>query len=200
MGTQIAIINGGGLRDMLPAKTFVPSDASIIRPSWSSLKAGFTTSNGPWKVTSAGPYTLTVGDVATVLPFGNTAATTTITGADVWSALENGVSQISLGAGRFPQVSGLKFTFDMSVAALAGRVKTVTLADGTPIPNSTSVSYTLATNDFMVAGGDGYTMFGGLAKARTRDVLETLVREAITRDSANGPVVMSTDGRITRIN
>ena len=200
MGTQIAIINGGGLRDMLPAKTFVPSDASIIRPSWSSLQTGFTNSNGPWKVTSTGPYKLTVGDVATVLPFGNTAATTTITGADVWSALENGVSQISLGAGRFPQVSGLKFTFDMSVAALAGRVKTVTLADGTPIPNSTSVSYTLATNDFMVAGGDGYTMFGGLAKARTRDVLETLVREAITRDSANGPVVMSTDGRITRIN
>jgi 2',3'-cyclic-nucleotide 2'-phosphodiesterase (5'-nucleotidase family) len=88
----------------------------------------------------------------------------------------------------------------MSVGALAGRVKTVTLADGTPIPNSTSVSYTLATNDFMVAGGDGYTMFGGLAKARTRDVLETLVREAITRDSVSGPVVMTTDGRITRIN
>jgi len=200
MGTQIAIINGGGLRDMLPAKTFVPSDASIIRPSWSSLQPGFTTSNGPWKVTSTGPYKLTVGDVATVLPFGNTAATTTITGADVWSALENGVSQISLGAGRFPQVSGLKFTFDMSVAALSGRVKTVTLTDGTPIPNSTAVSYTLATNDFMVAGGDGYTMFGGLAKARTRDVLETLVREAIIRDSVSGPVVMTTDGRITRIN
>ncbi len=200
MGTQIAIINGGGLRDMLPAKTFVPSDASIIRPSWSSLQSGFTTSNGPWKVTSTGPYKLTVGDVATVLPFGNTAATTTITGADVWSALENGVSQISLGAGRFPQVSGLKFSFDMSVAALSGRVKTVTLTDGTPIPNSIAVSYTLATNDFMVAGGDGYTMFGGLAKAKTRDVLETLVREAIIRDSVNGPVVMSTDGRITRIN
>jgi hypothetical protein len=51
----------------------------------------------------------------------------------------------------------------------------------------------------MVAGGDGFTMFGGLAKAKTRDVLETLVREAITKDSLNGPVVMTTDGRITRI-
>jgi 2',3'-cyclic-nucleotide 2'-phosphodiesterase (5'-nucleotidase family) len=75
----------------------------------------------------------------------------------------------------------------------------VTLTDGTPIPNSTDVTYTLATNDFMVAGGDGFTMFGGLAKAKTRDVLETLVREAITKDSLNGPVVMTTDGRITRI-
>ena len=184
---------------MLPAKTFVPTNASIVRPSWSSLQSGYTTSSGPWKVTSSGPYTLTVGDVATVLPFGNTAATTTITGADVWAALENGVSQISLGAGRFPQVSGLKFTFDMSIAANSGRVTAVTLTDGTPIPKSTAVTYTLATNDFMVAGGDGYTMFGGLAKARTRDVLETVVREAIIRDSANGPVVMSTDGRITRI-
>ncbi len=199
MGTEIAIINGGGIRDMLPAKTFVPTDASIIRPSWSSLQAGYTNSNGPWKVNSSGPYTLTVGDVATVLPFGNTAATTTITGADVWAALENGVSQVANGGGRFPQVSGLKFTFDMSIPALTGRVTSVTLTDGTPILNDRSVSYTLATNDFMVAGGDGYTMFGGLAKARTRDVLETLVREAIIRDSANGPVVMSTDGRITRI-
>ena len=175
------------------------ADASIIRPSWSSLQAGYTNSNGPWKVNSSGPYTLTVGDVATVLPFGNTAATTTITGADVWAALENGVSQVANGGGRFPQVSGLKFTFDMSIPALTGRVTSVTLTDGTPILNDRSVSYTLATNDFMVAGGDGYTMFGGLAKARTRDVLETLVREAIIRDSANGPVVMSTDGRITRI-
>jgi 5'-nucleotidase len=199
MGTQIAITNGGGLRDMLPAKTFVPSDTSIVRPSWSSIQAGFTVGATPWKVTSTGPYTLTVGDVATVLPFGNTAATTTITGADVWSALENGVSQISSGAGRFPQVSGLKFTFDMSKAANSGRVTAVTLTDGTPVPNNTSVSYTLATNDFMVAGGDGYTMFGGLAKAKTRDVLETLVRQAIIRDSAKGPVQMSTDGRITRI-
>jgi 2',3'-cyclic-nucleotide 2'-phosphodiesterase (5'-nucleotidase family) len=87
----------------------------------------------------------------------------------------------------------------MGIAANSGRVTSVTLTDGTPIPNSTSVSYTLATNDFMVGGGDGYTMFGGLGKAKTRDVLETVVREAIIRDSVNGPVVMTTDGRITRI-
>ena len=199
MGTQLAITNGGGLRDMLPAKTFVPSDATIVRPSWSSIVAGSTVAATPWRVTSSGPYTLTVGDVATVLPFGNSVATTTITGAAVWSALENGVSQVATGAGRFPQVSGLKFTFDMSKAANSGRVTAVTLTDGTAIPNDTSVSYTLATNDFMVAGGDGYTMLGGLAKAKTRDVLETLVRNAIIRDSANGPVQMNTDGRITRI-
>ncbi len=199
MGTQIAITNGGGLRDMLPAKTFVPSDTSIVRPSWTSLVEGATVGATPWRVTSSGPYTLTVGDVATVLPFGNVAATTTITGADVWAALENGVSQVSAGGGRFPQVSGLKFTFDMSIAANTGRVTSVTLTDGTPIPKSTSVTYTLATNDFMVAGGDGYTMFGGLAKAKTRDVLETIVRQAIIKDSAKGPVQMVTDGRITRI-
>jgi 5'-nucleotidase len=134
-----------------------------------------------------------------VLPFGNSAATTTITGADVWAALENGVSQVAGGNGRFPQVSGLKFTFDTSKTANVDRVTAVTLTDGTPVPNDRTVSYTLATNDFMVAGGDGYTMFGGLAKAKTRDVLETLVRNAIIRDSANGPVQMLTDGRITRI-
>jgi 2',3'-cyclic-nucleotide 2'-phosphodiesterase (5'-nucleotidase family) len=96
-------------------------------------------------------------------------------------------------------VSGLKFTFDAN-AAVGSRVSSVTLTNGTPVPNNTSVSYSLATNDFMVAGGDGYTMLGGIGKAKTREVLETLVRNAIIEDSKNGPLVISTDGRITRIN
>ena len=191
-GTDIALQNGGGIRDMLPAKTWVPS--GVARPTWASAASAT-----PWAVTSSGPYPLTYGDVATVLPFGNQAVTTTITGADVWAALENGVSQLTAGAGRFPQVSGLKFTFNAN-AAVGSRVSSVTLTNGTPVPNSSSVSYSLATNDFMVAGGDGYTMLGGIGKAKTREVLETLVRNAIIEDSKNGPLVISTDGRITRIN
>lgn len=191
--TDLGLTNGGGIRDMLPAKTWVPT--GITRPSWATAPS----STRPWEVTSTGPYNLTVGDIATVLPFGNTVATTRVTGAQVWAALENGVSRVEFGDGRFPQISGFKFTFDMSKPA-GSRVSNVILTNGTPIPNDTSVSYSLATNDFEVAGGDGYTMLGGLAIAKTLNSLELVIREAIIRDSANGPVVMSTDGRITRLN
>ncbi len=49
---------------------------------------------------------VTMGEVLTVLPFQNTLATFQLRGSDVVAALENGVSQIDQGAGRFPQVAG----------------------------------------------------------------------------------------------
>ena len=52
-----------------------------------------------------------MGEVLTVLPFQNTLATFQISGKDLVAALENGVSQIEDGAGRFPQVAGLKYSF-----------------------------------------------------------------------------------------
>jgi 5'-nucleotidase/UDP-sugar diphosphatase len=55
---------------------------------------------------------VTMGEVFTVLPFQNTLATFQLTGAGVMEALENGVSQVEEGAGRFPQVAGLRYTWD----------------------------------------------------------------------------------------
>ncbi len=73
--TDFALINGGGIRDTFPAKTFTPLDKTLSRPA--------TSTTGPWDVT--------VGDAMTVFPFGNSISTTTITGATLWKALENGV-------------------------------------------------------------------------------------------------------------
>ena len=56
---------------------------------------------------------VTMGVVLTVLPFQNTLSTFTVTGADIVAALENGVSQVEDGAGRFPQVAGITFTADL---------------------------------------------------------------------------------------
>ncbi len=53
-----------------------------------------------------------MGEVLTVLPFQNTLSTFEVDGATVVAALENGVSQVEEGAGRFPQVAGLKYSFD----------------------------------------------------------------------------------------
>ena len=73
--------------------------------------------------------------------------------------------------GRFPQVSGLCFTYDIS-AAVGSRVTLVTRqtatggCDGGPVDLSGAVSYTVATNDFVAAGGDGYPNI--LARSTTR--------------------------------
>lgn len=98
--------------------------------------------------------TVTVGDVITVLPFGNYIVTVEVTGADIVAALENGLTDYPATKGAFPQVGGMTYTFDPNLPAFE-RVTEV-LIDGMPV--DLEASYVLATNDFMAAGGDEFTM------------------------------------------
>src|SRR5690606_29170248 len=107
---------------------------------------------------------ITMGEVLEVLPFQNTLATFQLMGADILSSLESGVRQIEEGAGRFPQVSGLRVTFVAS-AEPGSRVRDVQVRseDGWEAlrPEAT---YTIATNNFMRSGGDGYSLFADNAE------------------------------------
>jgi 5'-nucleotidase / UDP-sugar diphosphatase len=100
--------------------------------------------------------TITRRDILTELPFGNSTAMVEITGKDIKDALENGVSQIDNRAGRFPQVAGLTFTVDQK-AAVGSRIADLKIG-GKEV--AAAASYKVATNDFMVGGGDGYTALG----------------------------------------
>lgn len=99
-------------------------------------------------------YKLTRRDILTELPFGNRSVATQITGKAIVAALENGLSQVEAKAGRFPQVSGIKAVVDLTAPA-GSRVKSVAY-DGAPL--ELEKTYRVATNDYMVKGGDGYTM------------------------------------------
>jgi 2',3'-cyclic-nucleotide 2'-phosphodiesterase (5'-nucleotidase family)/predicted AlkP superfamily phosphohydrolase/phosphomutase len=141
-GTDFGMTNSGGLRADLTCPT-----ADVA----GDFCAAFTPP----------PYPITRGQVFAVLPFGNIAFTVTISGAELKTYLENGVSTMPSAQGRFPQVSGLCFTYD--IAAPAGsRVTTVVRADAagnctaTPVDLTAASSYTSAQNDFMATGGDGY--------------------------------------------
>lgn len=98
---------------------------------------------------------VTVGDIFAMLPFDNKVTLVEVTGQTVWDALENGVGGYPETNGKFPQVSGISYTFDGSKDP-GSRIVSVTLADGTPIDKD--AWYKLACNDFMCGGGDGYTM------------------------------------------
>jgi len=133
---------------------------------------------------------ITQGEVITVLPFGNTAMAIEISGADLRAALEHGVSQYPATEGLFPQVSGIKFTFDGD-AEPGSRIQEVWV--GGEALNEDE-SYVVATNDFMKAGGDGYSMFADAPIVKEAGGLEEVVMEYI--DEA-GPVSPETEGRIT---
>lgn len=98
---------------------------------------------------------ITVGDVYTVLPFDNIIMVLEVTGAQLKAALEQSVSKYPEQLGGFMQVSGLKFTFGPSRPA--GERVVEVLVNGKPL--DLAAKYSVATNDFIAAGGDGYTMF-----------------------------------------
>ena len=179
-GTQLAFLNGGGIRDTLPASKYTPGDATLVRPSPGS----------------SGPYDVTLGDLVSVFPFGNSAATTRISGADLWRALENGVSGYP-SDGRFPQIAGFRFAFDPDLP-VGQRITRVTLEDGTPIPRDDQ-TYTVTTVDFMVYGGDGYVDVFRPAEAVIRGPYLDDIVAAIKKDATDGVItqVPAPDGRIT---
>ena len=140
---------------------------------------------------------VTMGEVLTVLPFQNTLATFQLKGADVIVALENGVSKIDEGAGRFPQVAGLKYTFDAAAEA-GSRISDVMVADGnggfTPI--DAAATYGVVSNNYMRGGGDGYKVFAtnGMNAYDYGPGLEQVVADYV---GANSPYTPYVDGRIT---
>jgi 5'-nucleotidase/UDP-sugar diphosphatase len=141
---------------------------------------------------------VTMGEVLTVLPFQNTLSTFQLKGADVVTALENGVSQIDQGAGRFAQVSGLKYAFDVS-KPVGQRVSAVEVRDGGSWkPIDATATYGVVSNNYMRAGGDGYKIFATNA-VNAYDYgpgLEAVVSDYLAK---NTPYKPYTDGRITVI-
>ncbi len=154
--------------------------------------------NGGGLRASIGAGEVTMGDVLTVLPFQNTLATFETDGATILSALENGVSQVADGAGRFPQVAGLKYTFKAS-AEPGARISDVMVNEaGTWVPLDPAKTYGVVTNNYVRNGGDGYRMFVGAQKAYDFGPgLEQVVADYIA--AQGGTYTPYLDGRITKI-
>lgn len=123
--------------------------------------ADVTIINGGGIRTSIKKGDVRVKDIYSVLPFDNYIVAIKLKGKEIKEALEHGVSVLGESAGRFPQVSGLRFSFSPSPKA-GSRIKEIFIA-GKPIEPDRE--YIVATNDFLAAGGDGYKAFGEAVKA-----------------------------------
>lgn len=97
---------------------------------------------------------LTRKDILKELPFGNVTVKLEVTGADVQAMVEHGVSKVEEGAGRFAQYDGLEYEYD--VRQPAGARITELHVNGSPV--DPDKIYTIATNDYVAGGGDGYGM------------------------------------------
>lgn len=156
-GAQIALLNGGSIRDSIPAGD------------------------------------ITKGDVLTVLPFGNYIVTKKVNGSNLRAALEKAVKALPEENGAFFQVSGLTFSADAS-APVGGRVKDVFI-DGKPL--DISKEYMVATNDFLAAGGDEFSMLGNAKTINEFSALDEALMRYINQLSNNNEVFPEGTGRIS---
>lgn len=176
-GTDFAITNSGGLRDALTCTAAAGG-------------AGFCPASTP------PPWLITRGQVLAVLPFGNIVVTGSVNGAELKAMLENGVSSMPGANGRFPQVSGLCVTYDIAAAAgsrVTGAVRQA--ADGSctgaPVNLTATSTYTVAQNDFMSTGGDGYPNVA--SRMTSRDIMDQVLADYV---AAAGTISPSIQGRI----
>jgi 5'-nucleotidase/UDP-sugar diphosphatase len=135
---------------------------------------------------------LTPRDILRELPFGNIAVLLEMSGADVLAALEHGLSRVEHLAGRFLQVAGVRLAYDAR-RPVGRRILQVTV-NGQPL--DPAATYRVATNDYLLRGGDGYTSFDrgkALVSPETGPRLTALVMKYIT---ARGSVAPRLEGRI----
>ncbi|SOC05132.1 5'-nucleotidase [Rhodobacter sp. JA431] len=171
------------------------ADAMLDRVKDQGISIAIANGGGLRASIEAGPVTM--GEVYTVLPFQNTLSTFEAKGSVILAALENGVSEIEEGAGRFPQVAGLKYSFDPA-APVGSRISDVMVGAGEAwAPLDLEASYGVVTNNFMRGGGDGYKMFAteGMNAYDFGPDLADVTAEYL---AAHAPYTPYTDGRITQ--
>ena len=139
-------------------------------------------------------HAITRKDVLTELPFGNRTMKLQVTGATILSALENGFSEIEDNGGRFPQVSGLMVEYDAAKPKGARVVKVE--ANGKPL--DLNAKYTIATNDFMANGGDGYVVFREARPLLTVRDAKLMANDVMAYVTARKTVSPAVEGRIVK--
>ncbi|MGD9918958.1 MAG: bifunctional UDP-sugar hydrolase/5'-nucleotidase [Paenirhodobacter sp.] len=171
------------------------ADAMLDRVKGQGVTIAIANGGGLRASIDQGPVTM--GEVYTVLPFQNTLATFQMKGAGVVAALENGVSQVEEAAGRFPQVAGLKFTWDPAQPAGSRVSEVLVEKDGAWAPIEPDTLYALVTNNYMRNGGDGYKVFAAEG-VNAYDFGPDLAEVTADYLAAHAPYTPYTDGRITK--
>ncbi|WP_112321553.1 bifunctional metallophosphatase/5'-nucleotidase [Oceanibium sediminis] len=171
------------------------ADAMLERVRDQGIQVAIANSGGLRASIDAGEVTM--GEVLTVLPFQNTLSTFQVTGEQLLAALENSVSQVEDGAGRFAQVAGMKYTWSKSAEPGSRITEAMVEVDGSYEPIDPEATYGVVSNNFVRSGGDGYSMFVNAENAYDfgPDVADVLAEYL----AANLPYTPFVAGRITEV-
>lgn len=197
-GTDVAL---NGAREDVRARETSLGNLICDAMLWKTAGLGTTIAiqNGGGIRASIPKGMVTMGQVLEVLPYGNQITVLSLTGAQLTAALENGVSQVEDGAGRFPHVAGMRFTFHPSAEA-GSRVTAVDVWDDVSssyVELDPTRIYMLATNGFLAGGGDGFAMF--VEAGQLYGVYDTgwLLSDTLAEYlDAHSPVAPAVEGRI----
>lgn len=173
----LALVNSGTVRAAI-GSCRVPPGATGAEALTCKAPAGVPGINRPGDISRL--------DVETALRFNNALALVTVTGAELKTIVEHGVAASAPGAtpGQFPQVAGMRFSFDLnarlrsvSVApsgnpsagarvrnlvveddngANAGGKEVVVVRDGVVTKTAAAQLFRMVTLAFLVEGGDSY--------------------------------------------
>jgi 2',3'-cyclic-nucleotide 2'-phosphodiesterase (5'-nucleotidase family) len=196
LGTRIGIVDTDiDIRDIVVRNGQSPFANAVVDAMRSALGADAALVNAGSiradEIVEAGTP-ITRRSIVQWLPFENRVLLLRVNGEQLLSALENGVSEYEQHTGRFPVVSGLQMSFDPRRPA-GNRVVSVTV-DGKPL--SLDRTYSLAVNEFIAAGGDGYGMLIKAPRLIGLQTSELLVNHVVDYISAGGGIAGSPDSRV----
>lgn len=154
------------------------------------------TNGGSIRNTIMGPK-VTRFSIASSLAFNNKIAVIEVTGSELLAAFENGVSRYPSRDGRYPQTSGVQIDYDYSKPGIEeavsldqpSRIKNlvitskkgqkVTLVEDFKVVGDLNQTFVVATNKYLLSGGDGYKSFQEAAKKRGPYILEKSERDIL---------------------
>jgi 5'-nucleotidase / UDP-sugar diphosphatase len=200
VGTAAVRLNGdrADVRKRETNLSNVIADANLWKTR--SYNTTISLQNGGGVRASIEAGTVTQGQLIDVQPFGNTLFVMDLTGAEFRAALENGVSQWETGAGRFGHVSGARYTFDLAQkpGSRIVTIETGNTKDGFVALDDTKI-YKVVTNNFVAAGGDGFT---SLKNAKGTRIDTYLPDYSVMTDyfQALKTIDAKVEGRITILN
>ncbi len=138
-------------------------------------------------------HKITRRDILTELPFGNVTMKMELPGSAILEALEHAYSQAPEAAGHFAHVSNMTAEIDTTKDA-GSRVSNVTIG-GEPL--DPAKTYTVATNDFMGRGGDGYSMLRSGKNLIDKSSAKLMANDVMVYVRELGTVKTEVDGRLT---
>ena len=139
---------------------------------------------------------LTRRDIVSELPFGNRTVVLEITGRDFIDVLENSLSEIEKKAGRFLHISGASVRYNLS-QPVGERVTEVMLNDN---PIELNKTYTFAVNDYIAAGGDGFSILRTKKRIVDENAAVLMTVQVFDYIQSRGEISPKVDGRLIEVN